>query len=70
VLNTRQSATRDHTAGARVVAAIQAHEPWLAGMDEEHNDPAIGFVPDAYATVEHHCLPPAACRLPPIAGSR
>ena len=35
---------------ARAAAAIGANEPWLAAMDEEHDDLALGFVPDAYAT--------------------
>ncbi len=35
---------------ARAVAAVRANEPWLARMREEHDDLALGFVPDAYLT--------------------
>jgi len=39
---------------ARAVTAIRANEPWLARMDEEHDDLALGFVPDAYLTEYRH----------------
>jgi beta-galactosidase len=39
---------------SRAVAAIRANEPWLARMNEEHDDLALGFVPDAYLTEYHH----------------
>lgn len=35
---------------AAVVAAINAQEPWLARMDEEHDDLALGLVLDSYMT--------------------
>jgi beta-galactosidase len=34
----------------RAVAAVRANEPWLAAMREEHDDLALGFVPDSYLT--------------------
>lgn len=38
------AATRD------ACAAVRANAGWLADMDEEHDDLAMGFVPDAFAT--------------------
>ncbi|WP_295702123.1 beta-galactosidase [Lapillicoccus sp.] len=38
------AATRD------ACAAVRANAAWLADMDEEHDDLAMGFVPDAFAT--------------------
>jgi beta-galactosidase len=35
---------------AGVVAAVRANAPWLSRMREEHDDLALGFVPDAYMT--------------------
>ena len=37
-----------------VVAAVNAQEPWLARMHEEHDDVALGFVLDSYMTEYHH----------------
>ena len=39
---------------ARAVAAVRAQEPWLAGMREEHDELALGFIPDAYLTEYHY----------------
>jgi beta-galactosidase len=33
-----------------VISAVNTHAPWLARMDEEYDDIALGFVPDAYMT--------------------
>ena len=41
-------ATRD------TVRAVRTHAGWLADMDEELDDLAVGFVPDAFATEYHH----------------
>jgi beta-galactosidase len=43
-----------YEATARTVAAVNANEPWLAVMDEEHDDVELGLVLDAYATEYHH----------------
>lgn len=39
---------------ARAVRAVDANAPWLAVMDEEHDDVELGLVLDAYATEYHH----------------
>ena len=39
---------------ARACAAITANARWLADMDEEHDDLAVGFVRDAFMTEYHH----------------
>ncbi|MGA8115091.1 MAG: beta-galactosidase [Actinocatenispora sp.] len=39
---------------ARAVAAVNANEPWLARMREEHDDLSLAFLPDAYLTEYHH----------------
>lgn len=44
---------------ARVVRTARAMAPWLAGMREEHDALAIGFVPDHYLTEYHHPGSPA-----------
>jgi beta-galactosidase len=41
-------------ATARTVLALDAQEPWLARMAEEHDDVVLGLVLDAYATEYHH----------------
>jgi beta-galactosidase len=38
----------------RAASTLRACEPWLARMDEEHDDLTLGFVPDAYLTEHHH----------------
>lgn len=38
----------------RTIHAVNANEPWLAVMDEEHDDVELGLVLDAYATEYHH----------------
>ncbi|MGG5260144.1 beta-galactosidase [Phycicoccus avicenniae] len=38
----------------RTIEAVRANEPWLAVMDEEHDDVELGLVLDAYATEYHH----------------
>ena len=38
----------------RVLRAVRAVAPLLAGMREEHDDVAIGFVPDHYLTEYHY----------------
>lgn len=39
-----------YEATARGVRAVKANEPWLARMDEEHDDVTLGLVLDAYMT--------------------
>ena len=39
---------------ARTCAAVTANARWLADMDEEHDDLAMGFVRDAFMTEYHH----------------
>ncbi|MEW1952049.1 beta-galactosidase [Terrabacter sp. NPDC080008] len=39
-----------YEATARGVHAVKANEPWLARMDEEHDDVTLGLVLDAYMT--------------------
>lgn len=39
---------------AGVVAAVNAQEPWLARMHEEHDDLALGLVLDSYMTEYHY----------------
>ncbi|MGZ4744815.1 MAG: beta-galactosidase [Oryzihumus sp.] len=41
-------------ATARAVHAVNALEPWLARMDEEHDAVQLGFVLDSYMTEYHH----------------
>jgi beta-galactosidase len=41
-------------ATSRVCAAVAANARWLADLDEEHDDVAVGFLPDAFATEYHH----------------
>ena len=36
------------------VLAVKANEPWLARMDEDHDDVSLGLVLDAYMTEYHH----------------
>lgn len=36
------------------VLAVKANEPWLARMDEDHDDLSLGLVLDAYMTEYHH----------------
>ena len=36
------------------VLAVRANEPWLARMDEDHDDVSLGLVLDAYMTEYHH----------------
>ncbi|CAN7593843.1 beta-galactosidase [Terrabacter sp. LjRoot27] len=43
-----------YSATARAVKAIKANEPWLARMDEDHDDVSLGLVLDAYMTEYHH----------------
>ncbi|MFQ6170889.1 beta-galactosidase [Oryzobacter sp. R7] len=43
-----------YAATARTVHAVTANEPWLAVMDEEHDEVELGLVLDAYATEYHH----------------
>ena len=43
-----------YEATAGVGHALRANAPWLAVMDEEHDDVALGLVLDAYATEYHH----------------
>lgn len=43
-----------YEATAATVRAVRANEPWLAVMDEEHDDVQLGLVLDAYATEYHH----------------
>ncbi len=38
----------------RTCRAVAANAPWLADMDEEHDDLAMGFVLDAFMTEYHH----------------
>ena len=42
--------TLSYAPTAGVIAAINTHESWLARMDEEHDDLALGLVLDAYMT--------------------
>ena len=43
-----------YEATAAVVHAVNANAPWLAVLDEEHDDVELGLVLDAYATEYHH----------------
>lgn len=43
-----------YEATARTVRAVKANEPWLARMDEDHDDVSLGLVLDAYMTEYHH----------------
>ncbi len=43
-----------YEATARAVRAVKANEPWLARMDEDHDDVSLGLVLDAYMTEYHH----------------
>ena len=43
-----------YEATARSIHAIKANEPWLARMDEDHDDVSLGLVLDAYMTEYHH----------------
>ncbi|SDS48321.1 beta-galactosidase [Friedmanniella luteola] len=41
-------------ATAAVAAAVRTHGDWLADLDEEHDDVAVGFWPDAFLTEHTH----------------
>lgn len=43
-----------YEATVRGVRAVKANEPWLARMDEDHDDVTLGLVLDAYMTEYHH----------------
>ncbi|WP_256793260.1 beta-galactosidase [Terrabacter sp. Ter38] len=43
-----------YSATAQAVRAVKANEPWLARMDEDHDDVSLGLVLDAYMTEYHH----------------
>ncbi|GAA5035341.1 beta-galactosidase [Terrabacter aeriphilus] len=43
-----------YEATAAAVRAVKANEPWLARMDEDHDDVTLGLVLDAYMTEYHH----------------
>lgn len=43
-----------YEATAAGVRAVKANEPWLARMDEDHDDVTLGLVLDAYMTEYHH----------------
>ena len=48
----RRGITFDATAG--IARATNLHAPWLADMDEEFDDLAVAFLPDAFATEYTH----------------